>query len=66
MRPELLQIAQGMFESVKAGIDSLNMSPTVLNEMPYEVLIFNGRQDRIVSAGHESDPGHGLGQAADH
>lgn len=46
--PEVRRIQEVMFESMKNGIDSLIMPPSVLGKLPHEVLIVHGRQDRIV------------------
>lgn len=48
MDPEVRRAGINMFESMKVGIETLNMSPTVLSELPHDVLILHGRQDRIV------------------
>lgn len=48
MDPEVKRVALSMFDAMKAGIETLVMPPAVLNEMPHEVLIFHGRQDRVV------------------
>jgi pimeloyl-ACP methyl ester carboxylesterase len=46
--PAVMEIAEKMIESMNVGIDSLVMPPSVLADLPHEVLIFHGRQDRIV------------------
>ncbi len=48
MNPEVRRVSQKMFDAMKAGIETLVMPPTVLGKMPHEVLIFHGRQDRVV------------------
>ena len=46
--PEIRATAEKMIESMKVGMESLNMPPSILAKLPHEVLIFHGRQDRIV------------------
>lgn len=46
--PKVMPIAKKMIESMKVGIETLIMPPALLGKMPHEVLIFHGRQDRIV------------------
>jgi pimeloyl-ACP methyl ester carboxylesterase len=46
--PEIRATAEKMIESMKIGMESLNMPPSILAKLPHEVLIFHGRQDRIV------------------
>lgn len=46
--PKVMPIAKKMIESMKVGIETLIMPPNLLGKMPHEVLIFHGRQDRIV------------------
>lgn len=48
MNPEVRRVSINMFESMKAGFQTLIMPPAVLGKMPQEVLIFHGRQDRVV------------------
>lgn len=48
MDPEVRRVSEAMFESMKNGIESLVMPPSVLGKLPHEVLIVHGRQDRIV------------------
>lgn len=46
--PEVMPVAAKMMESMNTGIESLVMPPSVLAKLPHQVLIFHGRQDRIV------------------
>lgn len=46
--PEVQAIATKMIDSMRVGMDSLIMPPSVLGKLPHEVLIFHGRHDRIV------------------
>lgn len=46
--PEIMKTAVNMIESMKQGIETLNMPPSLLAKLPHEVLIFHGRQDRVV------------------
>jgi pimeloyl-ACP methyl ester carboxylesterase len=46
--PKVMEIASKMIGSMSVGIEALIMPPSVLGKMPHEVLIFHGRQDRIV------------------
>jgi 2-hydroxymuconate-semialdehyde hydrolase len=46
--PDVMPIAEKMIESMKVGIESLVMPPSVLGKIPHDVLIFHGRHDRIV------------------
>lgn len=46
--PAVRDIAEKMIESMKVGIESLVMPPSILGKLPHDVLIFHGRQDRIV------------------
>jgi pimeloyl-ACP methyl ester carboxylesterase len=46
--PDVMAIAEKMIDSMKVGIETIVMPPSVLSKMPHEVLIFHGRQDRIV------------------
>lgn len=46
--PAVMPIAAKMIETMKVGIEALIMPPSVLAGMPHDVLIFHGRQDRIV------------------
>lgn len=46
--PEVRRIQEVMFEAMKVGMDSLVVPPASLGRLPHEVLIFHGRQDRIV------------------
>jgi 2-hydroxymuconate-semialdehyde hydrolase len=48
MDPEVRRVALSMFDAMKAGIETLVMPPAILNALPHEVLIFHGRQDRVV------------------
>lgn len=48
MNPEVRRVSQAMFEAMKVGIETLIMPPDMLGKMPHEVLIFHGRQDRVV------------------
>jgi pimeloyl-ACP methyl ester carboxylesterase len=48
MNPEVRRVSQAMFDAMKIGIETLIMPPHLLNKMPHEVLIFHGRQDRVV------------------
>lgn len=46
--PKVMATAPKMIESMNTGLDTLVMPPSVLNKIPNEILIFHGRQDRIV------------------
>ncbi|ABH00329.1 MULTISPECIES: alpha/beta fold hydrolase [Rhodococcus] len=46
--PEVRRIQEVMFESMKAGMESLVIPPATLGRLPHDVLVFHGRQDRIV------------------
>jgi pimeloyl-ACP methyl ester carboxylesterase len=46
--PDIMKTAVKMIDSMKNGIETLNMPPELLGKMPHEVLIFHGRQDRVV------------------
>lgn len=46
--PSVMEIATKMLGSMNTGIETLIMPPSVLAKLPHEVLIFHGRQDRIV------------------
>ncbi|RCX10083.1 alpha/beta fold hydrolase [Extensimonas vulgaris] len=46
--PETMEVAAKMIDSMKVGIEALAMPPSILNKLPHQVLIFHGRQDRIV------------------
>ena len=46
--PEIMKTAVKMIDSMKQGVDTLNMPPSILCKLPHKVLIFHGRQDRIV------------------
>ncbi|WP_041304305.1 alpha/beta fold hydrolase [Kyrpidia tusciae] len=46
--PDVMPIAEKMIDSMRTGIESLVMPPSVLGKLPHEVLLFHGRQDRIV------------------
>jgi 2-hydroxymuconate-semialdehyde hydrolase len=46
--PGIMKTAVKMIDSMKNGIETLNMPPELLGKMPHEVLIFHGRQDRVV------------------
>ena len=48
MSPEIMTTAVKMIEDMKDGIETLNMPPRLLAKMPHNVLIFHGRQDRVV------------------
>jgi len=48
MAPEERAVQEKMFASMMVGIESLVMPPNLLGRMPHEVLIFHGRQDRVV------------------
>jgi pimeloyl-ACP methyl ester carboxylesterase len=48
MDPEIQRVSHAMFDAMKVGIETLNMPPSLLAKMPHEVLIFHGRQDRVV------------------
>jgi pimeloyl-ACP methyl ester carboxylesterase len=43
-----MPVAKKMIESMGVGMEALIMPPSLLAKMPHEVLIFHGRQDRIV------------------
>src|SRR3546814_18806079 len=43
-----MSIASKMIDSMKVGIETLAMPPSILGKLPHDVLIFHGRQDRIV------------------
>jgi pimeloyl-ACP methyl ester carboxylesterase len=43
-----MSIAAKMIESMNVGIEALAMPPSILNNLPHQVLIFHGRQDKIV------------------
>ncbi|WP_432768941.1 MAG: alpha/beta fold hydrolase [Sphingopyxis sp.] len=46
--PAVMSIASKMIDSMKVGIETLAMPPSILGKLPHDVLIFHGRQDRIV------------------
>ncbi len=46
--PEIRDAHQKMFGSMQGGMDSLIMPPKMLQDMPHKILIFHGRQDRVV------------------
>jgi pimeloyl-ACP methyl ester carboxylesterase len=46
--PEIRAVAEKMIASMNAGIEALVMPPSLLGRLPHEVLIFHGRQDRVV------------------
>lgn len=46
--PEVRRVQEVMFESMKTGMDSLIVPPSVLARMPHEVALVHGRQDRVV------------------
>jgi pimeloyl-ACP methyl ester carboxylesterase len=46
--PEVMAGAKKMIESMGTGMEALVMPPSVLKKLPHEVLIFHGRQDRVV------------------
>lgn len=46
--PKIMATAVKMIDSMKTGIETLVMPPSILGKLPHEVLIFHGRQDRIV------------------
>jgi 2-hydroxymuconate-semialdehyde hydrolase len=48
IRPEVRRIQEIMFQSMREGIETLVMPPSVLGRLPHQVLIFHGRQDRVV------------------
>lgn len=48
MNPEVRAIAEKMIGTMRDGINSLAMPPSVLAKLPHEVLILHGRQDRII------------------
>lgn len=43
-----MPLAAAMIETMNVGMEQLIMPPAALAAMPHEVLIFHGRQDRIV------------------
>jgi pimeloyl-ACP methyl ester carboxylesterase len=47
--PEVRTIQEFMFESMRTGMESLVIPPARLGRLPHDVLIFHGRQDRIVN-----------------
>lgn len=46
--PKTRDSHQKMFGLMQGGMDSLIMAPDVLGKMPHKILIFHGRQDRVV------------------
>lgn len=46
--PAVMPVAKKMIESMGVGMEALIMPPSLLARMPHDVLIFHGRQDRIV------------------
>ncbi|WP_231728013.1 alpha/beta fold hydrolase [Sphingopyxis sp. H050] len=46
--PSVMAVAAKMIDSMKVGIEALAMPPSILSKLPHDVLIFHGRQDRIV------------------
>jgi pimeloyl-ACP methyl ester carboxylesterase len=46
--PRVQEIQQAMFDALRTGIESAILPPLTLAALPHEVLIFHGRQDRVV------------------
>jgi len=46
--PDVMAVAEKMIGTMRDGMNSLCMPPSVLGKLPHEVLILHGRQDRIV------------------
>lgn len=46
--PAVMAVAEKMIGTMRDGMNSLVMPPSVLAKLPHEVLILHGRQDRIV------------------
>ncbi|WP_032492407.1 alpha/beta fold hydrolase [Rhodococcus opacus] len=46
--PEVQEVQEVMFRSMRNGMESIVLPPSVLGALPHEVLIFHGRQDRVV------------------
>lgn len=46
--PEVRRVQEVMFETMRNGMETLVMPPSVLSRLPHEVLLVHGRQDRVV------------------
>jgi len=46
--PAVRENHEKMFGSMQGGMESLIMAPSILKKIPHKLLIFHGRQDRIV------------------
>jgi 2-hydroxymuconate-semialdehyde hydrolase len=46
--PKVAEIQQVMFDSLRTGVDAVALPAETLAGLPHEVLIFHGRQDRVV------------------
>src|SRR3546814_14808781 len=44
--PAVMSIASKMIDSMKVGIETLSMPPSILGKLPHDVVIFPGKQDR--------------------
>ncbi len=46
--PQVQEVQEVMFRSMRNGMETIALPPSVLSKLPHEVLIFHGRQDRVV------------------